>query len=419
MFAAIAKSRLATVTFLLYFALGAVTPVLGLYLTDRLHFTGRQSGLIMSASAVSALVSPLVCSFLADRVISAERLFSLLLLAGGALMAVLYKVTAFWPFLVLYLLYTVTVGATGSLSNAIIFHHVADRREYGRIRVWGTLGWIAVALAFGWLWLRGSGGRAIPERLPDALMLAALAMGALGLYALTLPASVELKRGTKPEFFPRSAFAVMRRPEALWLAFLVLAANVTDRTYYYAAAIFLKQGGISEANVMPMLSIGQILEVLAMLYLGRVTTRLGLVPVMLLGALFNVARYAFFLFGGGGPAMLTLGILMHGAAYTFFFSTAFILLDGMTQRENRAGVHQLFTVVYGGVGGILGSWIAGALLDYCRLDKNTVCFHAFWLMPFGIAVAVSLMLLARLAFRASAVPPPPADAPSGPLPDDP
>ena len=133
-----------------------------------------------------------------------------------------------------------------------------------------------------------------------------------------------------------------------------------------------------------------------MVFLGRLTMRLGLVPVMLLGALFNVARYAFFLFGGGGPAMLVLGILMHGAAYTFFFSTAFILLDGMTQRESRAGVHQLFTLAYGGVGGILGSWLAGAHLDACRIDGNTVNFHAFWLMPFGIAVAVGLALLWRL-----------------------
>ncbi len=390
--------RLSAVTFFLYFGFGAVTPILGLYLTDRLHFTGKQSGLIISASALSALVSPLVCSFLADRVISAERLFSLLLLGGGVLMGALYRTTEFWPFLLLYLLYTVTVGATGSLSNAIIFHKVTDRREFGSIRLWGTLGWIAVALAFGWFWLRGTGGKPMPERMPDALLLCALSMIGLGLYSLTLPASVQLDRNAKPEFFPRAAFAVLRRPEVMGLAFLTLVANFTDRTYYYAAAIFLKQNGVAESNVMPMMSLGQIPEVLAMLFLGRMTARLGLIRVMLLGALFNVARYAFFIFGGGSCATLALGVLMHGFAYTFFFATVFILLDGMTQRESRAGVHQLFTLAYSGVGGLLGSWGAGAFLDACRMDKATVNFHLFWSLPFAVAVAVSLALVAAWLF---------------------
>ena len=408
--------RLSTVTFFLYFALGAFTPVFGLYLTDRLHFSGRESGLIMSASALSALVSPLVCSFLADRVISAERLFGILLIGGGGLMGVLFKITAFWPFLLVYLLYTVTVGATGSLSNAIIFHQVGDRREYGRIRVWGSLGWIAVAWVFGWLWLRGTGGAPMPQRLPDALLLCALTMVALGCYSFTLPASVTPDRRRQPEFFPRAAFAILRRPEVLGLAMITLAANITDRTYYYATAIFLKQSGVAEANVMPLMSLGQIPEVFGMIFLGRLITRLGLVPVMLLGSLFNIARYLFFIFGGG-PVTLILGILMHGFAYAFFFAAVFILLDGLTEKESRAGVHQLFTLVYSGLGALLGSWIAGAILDACKsADGHTVNFHRFWFMPLTLAVAVTLALLVWYRRTKPALPPLPAAAPALPSP---
>ena len=404
--------RLSTVTFFLYFALGAFTPVFGLYLTDRLHFSGKESGLIMSASAISVLVSPLVCSFLADRLISAERLFGILLVGGGILMSVLYNLTTFWPFLVVYLFYTVTVSATGSLSNVIIFHQVGDRREYGRIRVWGSLGWIAVAWVFGWLWLRGTGGAPLPARLPHALLLCALTMVALGCYSFTLPASVKLDRNRKPEFFPRAAFAILRRPEVLGLALITLAANITDRTYYYAAAIFLKQSGIAEANVMPLMSLGQIPEVFGMIFLGRLTTRLGLVPVMLLGSLFNIARYLFFIFGGGGTLALTGGILMHGFAYAFFFAAVFILLDGLTEPQSRAGVHQLFTLVYSGFGALLGSWIAGAILDACTAaDGHTVNFHWFWFMPLTLAVSVTLSLFIWYRRTKPLVPACPAPAP--------
>ena len=380
--------RLSLVTFLLFFGFGATAPVMSLYLQDRLHFTGTQTGLVMSASALSAPLSPVICSFLADRVISAERLFAFLLLVGGGLMGALYRTDSFAAFLALYLLHSVAVGATASLLNAIIFHKLEDRRQYGRIRVWGTLGWIAVAWVFGWLWLRGAGGQPLPERLPDALLLCALSMVGLGLYSFTLPPSVELNRGAKPELLPRVAFAIVRQPAAVWLALVTLAANVTDRIYTYSAAIFLVQSGVSEPNVLPMLSVGQIPEIFAMLFLGRLTARLGLVRVMLLGALCNVARYGFFIFGGSRLALIA-GIAMHGLSFTFFFSTVFILLDSMAQRESRAGVHQLFTLVYGGIGGLLGSWIAGGLMDACRLPYGTIRFDILWSVPFAIAAAVA------------------------------
>jgi MFS family permease len=394
--------RLSIVTFFLFFGFGATGPVMSLYLQDRLHFTGTQTGLILSMSAFSALVSPVVCSVLADRLISAERLdrlisaerlFGVLLLLGGALMGALYRTESFPVFLVLYLCYYLAVGATASLANVVIFHRIEDRRHYGYVRVWGTFGWIAVAWVFGWLWLRGSGGNPIPERLPDALLLCALSLGGLGLYAFTLPSTVVLNRDARPEFLPRAAFEVVRRPAVLWLALITMAAGVTDRIYYYSAAIFLKQSGVSEPNVLPLLSTGQIPEVFAMILLGRLTTRLGLVPVILLGALCNIARYAFFILANGSRAALTAGILMHGLTYAFFFSTVFILLDSMTEQGSRAGVHQLFTLLSSGVASLLGNWLAGAAMDACRLPDGTVRFDLLWSIPFVIAIAVSLALV--------------------------
>jgi MFS family permease len=107
---------------------------------------------------------------------------------------------------------------------------------------------------------------------------------------------------------------------------------------------------------------------------------------------------------------------MHGFAYTFFYAAGFILLDSMTGKESRAGVHQLFTLAYGGVGGVSGSWLAGALLDACgRAEGKPVDFHRYWLMPLGLAVVVTLALLWR--FRSVQAVPPPA-APSIAPPED-
>ena len=385
----VTRARLSVLTFLLFFGFGATGPVMSLYLQGRLGFSGTETGLILSVSALSALVSPFVSAVVADRLISAERLFGVLLLAGGALMGALHRTQAFWAFLTLYLLHYLAVGATASLANAIVFHKIEDRREYGSIRVWGTVGWIAVAWVFGWLWLRGPDGAPIPERLPDALLLSALSMVGLGIYAFTLPPSVGANRSVKTELLPRTAFEVLRRPAVAWLALATAAAAVTDRIYYYGAAIYLVQIGVGEPDVLPVLSLGQVPEIFAMLLLGRLTRRLGLAPVLLLGTLCNVLRYLCFVFGRQSPAAAIVGILMHGLTYAFFFSTVYILLDGMTHRESRSGVHQLFGLVTTGLGGLLGSWLAGVVMDACRLPDGSVGFGLFWSIPLGISIGAT------------------------------
>jgi MFS family permease len=390
--------QLSSLTFFLYFALGAVTPMISLYLLNYLHFSGKQTGLIMSVSAISALVSPLVSSFLADRILPAERLFGYCLLIGGMMMGILYQTHSFVAFLVGYFFYTVAIGPAATLSNAIIFHKIQDRREFGRIRAWGTAGWMVVAWVFGWLWLRGGDGQTVPDRMPDALLLSSIVAISLGLWSFTLPVSVELKHDRSPEFLPRQALAIARRPAFIGLALITLMANITDRFYYYAAGKFLVQDcGVKESNMMPMLTIGQIPEVFAMILLGRLTTRLGLLPVMLMGAACNVARYCFFIFGNGSTPATVAGIFMHGLAYTFFFSTVFILLDSLTEKESRSGVHQLFTLAYSGIGGVLGSWIAGFSTDACMNAAGVINFHALWCVPlsFSLAVFACLAIAAR------------------------
>src|SRR6056297_3510566 len=85
------------IMFLLMFAFGTFFPILSLYLTKQLHFTGTQTCVIMSMSAVSAIVAPLVGSFLADRVLSAEKLFVVCNLGGAVLAFYLSTVNTFKP----------------------------------------------------------------------------------------------------------------------------------------------------------------------------------------------------------------------------------------------------------------------------------------------------------------------------------
>ncbi|MDO5577150.1 MAG: MFS transporter, partial [Fibrobacter sp.] len=135
--------RLSIMMFLEFFVMGSTGPVISLYLKDQLCFTGSQTGYIIAASAVSSLFSPIIGALVADRIISSERLLALVHFLGAAAIYLLSTQTEFYPIFFLYLVYWLLIGPSVALTTAITFHHLGKSNNFGTIRLWGTIGWIA------------------------------------------------------------------------------------------------------------------------------------------------------------------------------------------------------------------------------------------------------------------------------------
>ena len=386
------NSRLSTMMFLQYFVLGATVPILSLYLTGYLNLSGTQTGTILSMSAVAAVVSPLGGAFLADRFIGATFLYGICHVLAGMLMGFLSFQTRFEMFLIFYLIYMLVFGSTNSLSNAIVFHHLPDSaKRFGGIRMWGTIGWIAVAWIFGFFWLRSSGDILI-SRLPDALKLSALSSISLGIYAFTLPPT-HIKRAPRKRIFPIESFRVIAHPDIIILSSISFLVALVERFYYFGTAPFLRQTGFHESNIMPAMSIGQIPEVFAMSLLGFFLMRLGMKRVLAIGVLMEFGRFAAFSLGFH-PLVIFMGISFHGIAFTFFFATAFIYLDQHCNRESRTGVHQLFGIINSGLGSFCGSLLAGKTLDIFKFSgSDQVNYLFFWAVPAAISLIALLVIL--------------------------
>ena len=145
--------RLSAMMFLQFFVFGCTLPIFSLYMKDYLHFSGAQSGIILAMSAIPAFFAPLISSFIADRLISAERLLICCNIAGAAAMSALYFQSEFYSVLFFYLLYSLLTGPAIALTTAITFHHAPEAvKKFGGIRLWGTLGWFMAAWVFRYLW---------------------------------------------------------------------------------------------------------------------------------------------------------------------------------------------------------------------------------------------------------------------------
>ena len=146
------RVRLSLMMFLQYAIWGAWLPFLWSFLAGYRGMEAAEIGNIFAFGAVGAIVGPLIFGPLADRFVSTEKLLAASHLIGAVLVWRMAEVAPdqFWLYALLYGLFYMP---TLSLTNSLAFAHLPDRdRDFGKVRLWGTLGWIAVGLAMGhWL----------------------------------------------------------------------------------------------------------------------------------------------------------------------------------------------------------------------------------------------------------------------------
>ena len=142
------KFRLGAMMFLQYAIWGAWAPVLSAYLQNNLGFSGVQLGIIFSLLPLATIISPFIGGQFADRYFPTQRVIAVLQLVGGIILILIANITNFTAMMWVMLLYCLIYAPTLALTNSIAFVNLKNsEKEFGAIRVWGTIGWIAA----GWL----------------------------------------------------------------------------------------------------------------------------------------------------------------------------------------------------------------------------------------------------------------------------
>jgi nucleoside transporter len=392
--------RLATMMFLEYVIWGSWLPLLALYLGNVLGFSAGQIGWVFATPAVACVVALFVGGQLADRVMSIEKLLAALHGIGGLAMFAMATQSSFWPFLSLMLVYQLAFIPTLSLTNAIAFHHVQDARdEFGKVRLWGTIGWIAASWPFVFI-LAGKTGDALNAALPSIFVVAGLASFALAAFSLTLPSTPPTKAETGASA-PFTAIRLLAVPAFLVLFIVTFMDALVHQAYFQFTSPFLERAGLAANWIMAAMSIGQIAEIATMAVLGLVLKRLGWRTTMAIGIAAHAAR--FFIYAVGDPLWLMVAVnVVHGMCYAFFFAAVYIFVDEHFPRDSRASAQGLFNLLILGLGPFVGSLLWGALGDRMQTAGGQVDFGRLFQAPAWLAVAALLLLL--VAFRPPARP---------------
>ena len=388
------RVKLSAMMFGQYFIWGAWYVTMATFLAQALKFDGSQIGLAYGTTAVAAILSPFFVGMVADRFFATEKILAVLHLAGAALLWGASTQETFASFYACLLAYTLCYMPTLALTNSLSFHHMRDpAREFPRVRVLGTIGWIVAGLVVGRLGLEAT---ALPLRLGAA------ASVVMGFYCLMLPHTPPPLRGTRVnvrQVLGLDALALLKDRSFLIFAIGSFLLCIPLQFYYTFTNLFLNEAGLPEPA--SKMTLGQMSEIGFMIVMPFLLVRLGVKRMLLIGMAAWTARYLLFAYGDAGALvwMLYLGILLHGICYDFFFVTGQIYVDQQAGPRIRAAAQGFIAFVTLGLGMFIGAWASGLVVETYTIASTPVAhdWTKIWLVPAFAAGAV--LVLCAIAFR--------------------
>jgi nucleoside transporter len=395
------RLRLSVMMFLQFALWGSWFVTLSTYLL-KIGFDGLQVGAAYSTLNWGAIFAPIVAGALADRFFQAQKVMGVLHLVGAAILwwlsGITDPTTFFWTLLVYAICFMPTLG----LANAISFHQMSDPgKQFGLVRACGTFGWIVVGFVVGLIAPNMLGYSIEPTNIP--LKIGAVISVVLGLYAFALPATPPGNPDRKPNIAQALGLETLTLMRDRSFAIFVIGSLLIciPLSFYYSFAnAFLNESGMQ--NAATKMTLGQMSEVLFLVLIPFFFVRLGVKKMLLIGMAAWVARYVLFAYGNNSTlvALLYAGIILHGVCFDFFFVTGQIYVDKSVARGQRAAAQGFIHVVTYGVGQLIGSWAAGAVVDHYAVATDAGTRHLWqtiWMVPAVMAFVVMLLFL--LFFR--------------------
>jgi MFS family permease len=191
---------------------------------------------------------------------------------------------------------------------------------------------------------------------------------------------------------------LLKHPFVMVLWVVTLADSFVHNCYFNWTGSFLgaakEVGGVGIPGnwIMPVMSVGQIAEILTMFILGATLKRLGWRTTMIVGILGHAARFAVYAFFPQPSELIILVQVLHGICYAFFFATVYIFVDAYFPKDARASAQGLFNVMILGLGALLANSICPYIMQKIFTADGVTNFKGLFLVPMFVATVAAIAL---------------------------
>ncbi len=339
--------RLSGFYFFYFAVLGALVPYWGLYLQS-LGFRPADIGSLMALLMVSRIVAPNIWAWIADHRDVRMRVVRLASLAAAVFFLGVFFGTGFWWLALVLLAFSFFWNASLPVLEVFVMNHTHGRPgAYGRVRLWGSIGFIVAAVALGPL---------VDSRGPWWVLPAiAACLAGLWLGSLTLPESELRGRIAHPEPFLK----VILRPDILVFLLACLLMQVSHGPYYTFYTIYLDSYGYTKAGIGLLWAFGVVCEIGVFLAMSRLLGRFDVRTVLL--ASFGLAALRWLLIGyfPQEVALIVVAQVLHAATFGSFHAAGVQMVHRFFTGRHQHRGQAVYSTVSFGIGGALGSFYSG------------------------------------------------------------
>ncbi len=344
--------RLSSFYFVYFTVVGALVPFWSLYL-HHLGFSVVEIGTLTAIQMSTRLVAPNLWGWLCDR--TNQRMF--FIRAGSALTALVYACVffhpGFWGIALIMAGFNFFWNAVLPQFEVVTLQHLHhDAQRYSRIRLWGSIGFIASVVGLGWYFEQHA-----LDQLPVLVT---------GLMLLMVVASLLV---SQPEMVRRSAgsflhFARQLRQGTVFMFFLLcFLMQVSHGPYYTFFSIFMQDVGYSKTLIGGLWAVGVVAEIGMFLVMhqiiGHFSPRALAIGCLLAGAL----RWWLTGYFPDNTAVILLAQLGHAATFGIFHALAIHLIHRFFTSEAAGQGQAFYSAFCYGAGNAAGAYCSGRIVD--------------------------------------------------------
>ena len=362
--------------FFLYFAyVGLVSPYASLFFLDR-GFSVIEIAILMSMLQITRIVGPFTWGWLSDYLSNRIGIIRFCSWLAAIVFSAIYFLQSYigffiWMFVLHTILSSLMPLGESATVHALFKDNSFDKR-YGRLRLWGSIGFITMVLFAGELFQRTS-----IEVYPFVGTFVLLAL-ALITFLLHEP-RIERHKMVKGEFW-----IVLLNPDVRWFLLSGFFMQFAHAALYVFYSLYLANLGYDKLQIGLFWAFGVFAEVIFFYYQSKVLSRVD--PEVVLQASFGigVVRFALMAFLPM-TSILIIAQVMHAGTFAAHHSAATKLLQRWFTGPLQARGQALMATVSYGLGGTLGGLFAGWIWESSQ-PRDVFVVSAFACGLAGMAI---------------------------------
>lgn len=342
-------SRRGTAVYLLFYAANAtVLPVLTLYY-ETLGVTGARLGFLAALWPAGSVLGASLWGAVADAT-GRHRLVLAVTMVLAAVSAQLFLAAPGFALLVpVVAAFSIAVAPVGPMLDHAVLEDLGDRQErFGRVRLWGAIGWGVAAPVVG----------VVVDRVGLSSVFPVYGVLMIGLFLASFTLRIPRTRLGAGVF---SGFAsIAKDPRWRYFLLTVFVAGTGSTFIHHYLFIYLNSIGGSGTLRGVALAVSTVSELVVFGFADRLLRRvrpLSLILVAMGGVGVRMVLYGII----SDPLIALLPQLMHGMTFSLFLVAGVSIARELAPEGMRATAQALFTSVHMGAAGVTGALLGGIL----------------------------------------------------------